>query len=65
MNIVFWLLVADILVIVWIAMSSVFKDIGGFVLQLWRDIKEEISDDDSDEYFENENEEEDDSENEG
>ena len=54
MNIVFWLLVIIVLVLVWFCLSFAFKDIGGWVLDLFNDAKRENEDDESEEYFEDE-----------
>ncbi len=45
MNIVFWLLIAVVLVLAWFCLSFAFKAIGSVGLRLWNDAKKEISDD--------------------
>lgn len=47
MNIVFWVLVVLALALTWFCMSSVFNGIGGFLLDLFNDAKEEIKGDES------------------
>lgn len=45
MNIVFWLLVGVAAVCVWLALSPLFKDIGGTAKGYVKEIKEELTKD--------------------
>lgn len=43
MNIVFWFLIIILLCLIWIQLSFVFKHIGNAAIDLYDDVKEDIS----------------------
>lgn len=47
MNIVFWLLVAIVLVCIWILAAPAFKEIGETIITTFKTVKEEMTDDES------------------
>lgn len=50
MNIVFWLLIAVAVFLIWIMLSPIFKHIGEIVINTKENIEDDMSDEDEEDY---------------